>query len=242
MGRQEYIDRQYEREARDDMGKIERLGPSHSREAAVAALRSYCNETLAGHIERLEADQTLAYAETKSALEERDEAIAELRSMVGELGDRLHTVSLNTLVLGQSRAIGALVKEHNERIQALEAANSTREEPLAAERAELQRFKADSAVQRAYAEQDHPKHAETVARFNELQEAAYPSRPTSQDYAESVDNEVKAVQRAEAWKAMAGKLAELLCEPDWENIGNAWTPRRKAAVAEYEAMKSKEGG
>ncbi len=48
--------------------------------------------------------------------------------------------------------------------------------PVGAEaaRAELQRFKADPQVQKAYADQRHPKHREVVARFNVLQDKAYP--------------------------------------------------------------------
>lgn len=43
-----------------------------------------------------------------------------------------------------------------------------------AARAELQKFKADPAVQKAYADRRDPKHQEVVARFNELQDKAYP--------------------------------------------------------------------
>ena len=48
--------------------------------------------------------------------------------------------------------------------------------PLGADaaRAELQRFKGDPEVQKAYADNRHPQHREVVARFNQLTERAYP--------------------------------------------------------------------
>ena len=39
---------------------------------------------------------------------------------------------------------------------------------------ELQRFKADPEVQKAYADNRHPQHREVVEKFNRLQERAYP--------------------------------------------------------------------
>ncbi len=219
--------------------------------------------------------------------------IAELRSMVGELGDRVrqlrsdhddteevvcrhvgrfdeHRERIESAERGISRwqtlcgdvgvGIGKRFETLEQRIQALEAAKE-----------------ADSKLHHEMDEKLHHVDVGTQSDRQELEdrlgaierllgvkaansagEDTY-SPPLSDDMEfpeEPSAGEISAGERifreegwrnadvwqekCEAWKAMAGKLAKLLCEPDWEDIGKDWTPRRKAAVAEYEAMAGEE--
>ncbi len=144
--------------------------------------------------------------------------IAELRSMVGELGGKQAQLGERYNTLSELRQFDI------QRIQALEAANSAREGI------------------------DYVPEDIKAAEYNEPSAGEISVSGVDQQF--DAHCYYEAVQRAEAWEAMAGKLAELAAMWDtWHklslNPGGAPIPppldKQSSYVAEYEAMKGKEG-
>lgn len=166
--------------------------------------------------ERLES-----YEKTVEDLAQGD--IAELRSMVGEMGDEMAT--LRNRQLDDKRDV---IK----RIQALEAANSARGKPLA-------RSKAREAGLLNEPSAGEISASESISRdtANMIEDVYYYGR-ANRRWA------LKERERAAEWEAVADKLAWDLSNAS-NYLHNEGQPElaeeSAAALAEYEALKGKEG-